>query len=396
MGRSTVAPTMLLPFVVTSKLISVQLNSQDDGKEHKNDNAAVIRSIPTNLPTIELRNGVQLPVLSLGTAHRVRNGGDDHNKRFNGFLPERTYRQVQLALECGVRSFDTARLYRNHKQIGHVFGEWFRTGKIQREDVFISTKVFHGNAEHVATQRSHMHNMDQLTPDEVTEHVKREVEDALDDLGIGYIDLLLLHWPSCAAASNGRSCGSNGPHGTNKETDEERKTACRLRRLAAWNVLEEFYEKGWVRAIGVSNFSEHHLNDLLYMDCGVKIIPMVNQIEANLGVMYPDIFRYCKEHRIVCQAFSPFKRGQDLKLLLHEDITIQATVQKYRKSVQQITLRMLQQYGYAITFLSTNPQRMVSNHEIFDFELTESEFDFISNIPTVDGSCGLRSPYDLD
>ena len=117
-----------------------------------NDEESSIKVIP--VPTIRLRNGIELPALSLGTAHVIldENTTDD----FRGFLPERTYRQIQLALENGIRSFDCVRIYRCNRHLGLVLGEWFRTGHLVRDDVFLTTKVYHGNAEPVSTRSSHM------------------------------------------------------------------------------------------------------------------------------------------------------------------------------------------------------------------------------------------------
>uniref|UniRef100_A0A7S2XZZ6 NADP-dependent oxidoreductase domain-containing protein n=1 Tax=Fibrocapsa japonica TaxID=94617 RepID=A0A7S2XZZ6_9STRA len=335
------------------------------------------------VPSIQLRNGVQMPAMSLGTAHVVLD--ENTHGDFKGFVPERAYRQVQLALEQGIRSFDTARIYRTHKQLAHVLGEWFRLGLLKRDDIFLTTKVFHSNAERVGTRRTHMYNMNEITPHQVTEQVRKELEEALDDLGVGQIDLVLLHWPSSGrGATLGKDCDDG-------DTQQGAFTSNihRQRRLAAWKVLEEFYQKGWLRAIGVSNFSEIHLEQL--REDGAIITPMVNQIETNLSVMHPNINTYCKAHNIVCQAFSPLRRGK-----MEEMPSVASIALKYNKSQAQVALRFLYQYGYAITFLSTNVDRMIENHDIFDFELSQEEMDALSALPSPDGSWGLPSPYDLE
>lgn len=335
------------------------------------------------IPSITLRNGVELPAISLGTAHVILEENTKDN--FRGFKPERTYRQIQLALENGIRAFDCGRIYRANRHVGLVLAEWFRTGKIEREDVFLTTKVFHGSAEPVATRSSHMFNMEDLTPDQVTEEVQKEVEEALDDLGVGQIDLLLLHWPSSGKG------GTLGGKSDENESEQERKMKARQRRLAAWRVLEDMYKRGWARAIGVSNFSEYHLNDL-HMD-GASIMPMVNQIEASLSVMYLDIVEYCTTHGIVCQAFSPLKRGY---LLPESNDRMAEIAQKYKKSEAQIALRFLFDNKFAITVLSTNETRMIDNHNIFDFQLTEMEIQLLYDLPTATGNWGLPTPYELD
>ncbi|CAM9496381.1 unnamed protein product, partial [Heterosigma akashiwo] len=305
----------------------------------------------------------------LGTAHVLLEEPEEL-PRFMGFLPEKTYRQIQQALEAGIRSFELGRMYRSHRPMGHVLGEWFRLGHLERNDVFLTTKVFHGNAERFGTKNSHMHNLESLSPEQVTTDVTKEVEEALVDLGIGYIDLLLLHWPASAL-------GNDVP----ANLEENRK-----RRFAAWRVLEDMYEKGWLRAIGVSNFSEEHLKQL--QEDGARIVPMVNQIEASLSVEYPRIVNYCKEHGIVLQAFSPLMRG-DMSDEINE------VAKKYDKTLAQISLRYLYQKGYSSAYLSTNLERMTSNFMIFDFEIAENDMRLLSEMPTESGNWGLPTPYDV-
>jgi diketogulonate reductase-like aldo/keto reductase len=384
--------TLLLVLAVAINSISSSSSSSSSATEDKTSCAATPALLlpPLQVPTISLRNGVQLPVLSLGTAHVIldpptatTDGDELPPNPFLGFLPERNYRQVQLALEQGIRSIDSGRIYRSHRPIGHVLGEWFRMGQLERQDLFLTTKVFHGNAERVGTHNSHLWNLEKLVPDEITEKVTTEVEEALIDLGVGYIDLLLLHWPASAL---GKSVDMGETEAKNKE---DQSTANRQRRLAAWKVLEEFYDKGWLRAIGVSNFSEHHLEQL--KEDGARILPMVNQIEASLSVEYPKIVEYCREHDILVQAFSPLKRGQQLDVAV-----VSMMAEKYDKSPAQISLRYLYQKGYAMTFLSTNAERMASNHDIFDFEVSDDDMEHLSTLPREDGNWGLPTPYDLE
>lgn len=347
------------------------------------------------VPTLKLHNGVDLPAISLGTAHAILSEKDDPNihKNFTGMVPERAYRQVQLALQNGIQAFETARIYRTQRHIGFVLGEWFRQGLLTRSDVFLTTKVYHGDARPVATNSSHMHNMNELSCEEVTIQVSKEVEEALQDLGVGYVDLMLLHWPGSGGVGKSLDGDDNNTN-TESDTASSGTTTPRQRRFAAWKVLEEYYARGWLRAIGVSNFSEHHLAQL--QEDGATIMPMVNQIEASLAVQYPDILNYCKSKNIVCQAFSPFKRGD----LSHEASSKQQILddimQKHNKSSAQIALKYLIQKGYAVIYLSTNEGRMKSNHNIFDFTLSENEMLELDKLPKLDGNWGLPTPYDID
>jgi diketogulonate reductase-like aldo/keto reductase len=385
---TTTFATLFRSFLLLLLIILEQSSScclaEEASVEESSSCTADSRKTPLSVPTLTLHNGIELPVLSLGTSHVVLVENEEQDlPRFMGFVPEKVYRQIQLALELGIRSFDSGRIYRSHKAIGHVLGEWFRMGFLERSDVFLISKVFHGQAERVGTRNSHMYNMEDLTPEQVTQQVTTEVEEALVDLGVGYMDLMLLHWPASANVG-----------GSEENDDVEATTTASLvnrqRRIAAWKVLEEMYQKGWLRAIGVSNFSELHLEQL--REDGATIVPMVNQIEASLSVQYPKIFDYCQQHNILCQAFSPLKRGQ---LINDDNDIVEGISTKYAKTAAQIALRYLIQMGYAVTFLSTNAKRMASNHEVFDFELTDQEMEALSTLPRPDGNWGLPTPYDL-
>jgi diketogulonate reductase-like aldo/keto reductase len=222
------------------------------------------------IPTIQLHNGVEMPQMSLGLAFWVvEEGRVAHNARFTGFLPEQTYRSLHMALAAGIRSLDTALIYRSHDPIRHVLGDWFMRGDLKREDLFVATKVFHPMVPiaEIAPGTTMPYDLDNKTPGEVTQIVTAQVERSMQELGLGYLDLLLLHWPA----------GHNSKDNGNSE-----------RRVAAWKVLEGFYEKGLVRAIGVSNFSEHHLQDLI-QNPSTTIVPMVNQIEASVYLQWDKI-----------------------------------------------------------------------------------------------------------
>lgn len=311
-----------------------------------------------------------MPLLQLGTAQLLTETGLDESvpPTFTGMLPERAYRQIQLALEQGIRAFDTAFVYRSQPAIGHVMAEWWRTAALQsRSDVWITTKVFQPEADQVFAI-SHMPDMHRMTPNEISIQTRQHFEQSMVQLGIGYVDLLLLHWPA--------------GHGEGNEHEN------RQRRLAAWSVLEDLYVRGWARAIGVSNFAVHHLEQL--KRDGASILPMVNQIEASVTLQYTDILKYCQSNSIVVQAYSPFGRG-----LYKMPDALKGMAEKYGKDSGQIALRYLVQLGYAVTFLSNSEQRIVTNTQIFDFELTQAEMELLSSFNRLDGGWGLPDPHEI-
>jgi aryl-alcohol dehydrogenase-like predicted oxidoreductase len=150
----------------------------------------------SKIPTIKLYNGVEMPQLSLGLAFwNVQKGGIPDSPNFVGFLPERVYRSLHVALEAGIRGIDTALIYRSHVQIRQVLGDWFANGKLKRDDVFIATKVYHPYNP-LATSSTCVGNPDNLSPAQVAEMVESHIEKSLEELGLGYLDLLFMHWPA--------------------------------------------------------------------------------------------------------------------------------------------------------------------------------------------------------
>ena len=351
-------------------------------------------------------SGIKMPLLQLGTAQLVTKTGIDSTvpERFVGMVPERTFRQIELALENGIRAFDTAFIYRSHIPIGHVLGEWWRTGKLRhRNDVWIQTKIFHPNATQMTFGITHMPHLDQMTPEQVSQLTLEHAEMSLMQLNVGYVDLLLLHWPS--GTSNVDDDIHHADHGTTTTTTTttninnesididwslNNESNNRQRRIAAWRVLEDLYEKGWARAIGVSNFSVRHMEQL--QQDGATIVPMVNQIEASVTLQYTDIVQYCIQHNIVPQAYSPFGRQlTDIPV----DI-LQEMVQRYNKNdYGQIILQYLLQIGYSVVFLSNTPTRMVSNMQVFDFDLSRTDLLLLEELSQSDGGWGLPSPDKL-
>lgn len=333
-------------------------------KEYANENQ-------NKIPSTTLANGVEMPLLALGTAHLITEPGMlEENEKFTGMVPERLYRSLTLALEAGMRGIDAALIYRTHHAIRQVLGTWFASGRLERKDVFIETKVFHGPVDaKIPTAETHLPDMDSLTPEQVTERVTLQFEQSLMELGVGYVDLMLLHWPA--------TMGSKDPK--NRE-----------RRIAAWKVLEEFYNIGWARAIGVSNFSVQHLEQLA--QDGATVRPMVNQIEASIYLQYNDIVEYCQARNVVVQAYSPLGRGlKDIS----KDPVVMAIAGKHRKNYGQIAMRYLVQLGYAVTFLSSSAERLSSNQDIFSFELDEDDMKQLSELNRPDGSWGLPAPHEM-
>ncbi|VEU41393.1 unnamed protein product [Pseudo-nitzschia multistriata] len=359
--------------------------------------------------TVTLSNGVEMPVLALGSAPLSTSNDDTSHfhalNSFNGFLPEQAFRSLHAALEAdpgGAESqatpvhIDTAMYYRTHPHVRQVLGNALATGRKQRSDVFLTSKVFHPNFGDAFGSEDLGHCMPldpkcEMTYDDVYKFVYRQFQQSLNECGVGYFDLVLLHWP-----------GRNHP-----ETDASRNAQ---HRLAAWNVLEHCYSKGWARSIGVSNFSEHHLEELQSMNEAAKakdketnntkngsvaVRPHVNQIEASVFLQHSKILDYCLAHGIVAAAYSPLGRG-----VTHvaTNTVVQDIAGKHGKDAGQVAIKYLLQKGYGcVVFWSTNPERIRSNHQLYDFDLDETEIAVLDGLNRSDGTgtWGLLSPYKI-
>ncbi|WNB91299.1 aldo/keto reductase [Bacillus sp. NEB1478] len=215
---------------------------------------------------------------------------------------------VKWAIEAGYKSIDTAAIYKNEEGVGQAIKE----SGVSREELFITTKVWNKDQGYESTLAA--------------------FETSLEKLGLEYLDLYLVHWPV---------------KGKYKET---------------WRALEKLYKDGKVKAIGVSNFKVHHLEDIL-ADCEVK--PMVNQVEYHPRLSLKDLLTFCKENQIQMEAWSPLMQGE-----LLDEPTLVELADKYGKSVAQVILRWDLQNGVVTIPKSVKQHRIVENADIFDFELS--------------------------
>ena len=259
-----------------------------------------------------LSNGVRIPCMGFGTYNAK--GGD--NLAIN-----------RTAIEAGYRYFDTASLYETER----VLGQAIRESGIPRKDFFIVSKLW-------IDERGYQES-------------KAAFERSLERLQMDYLDLYLIHWPR----------GGEG------DTDWKEKN------LDTWRALEELYESGKIRGIGLSNFLPHHVDPIL-KHCHVK--PVVDQLEIHPGYTQEAAVRYCSENDIRVQAWSPLGRSAML-----EHPVLKLFAEKYGKPVAQICLRFLLQKGIIPLVKSSSMERMKQNQDIFDFELSWEDMSVINNMP---------------
>ncbi|WP_020156981.1 aldo/keto reductase [Caldibacillus debilis] len=231
---------------------------------------------------------------------------------------EEVYNAVRTALETGYRLIDTAALYENEEGVGRAI----RDSGIPREEIFVTTKVWNSDQGYDSTLRA--------------------FETSLKKLDIGYIDLYLIHW------------------------------AVKGKYLDTWKALVELYKEGRVRAIGVSNFQIHHLQDIMdHFD----EIPTVNQVELHPYLTQEELREFCAKHNIKVEAWSPLGRGRLLDLP-----ELKRIAEKYGKTPAQVVLRWHVQNDIIVIPKSVHPERIKENADIFDFELSDEDMAAINRL----------------
>jgi diketogulonate reductase-like aldo/keto reductase len=240
---------------------------------------------------------------------------------------EECIESVKLALDAGYRHIDDAQAYDNEEYLG----EALKDSPLKREELFITTKIWNAN--------------------QPESKLKPSFEQSLKKLQMEYVDLLLLHFPVT-------------------ET-----------RAAAWPLMEEIYNSGTAKAVGVSNYMINHLEELL-KDC--KVRPAVNQVELSVVLQQPELVDYCKEQGIIVQAYTPLAEGHFFK-----DPVLMEIAKKHGKSVPQIMLRWCIDYGVVALTKSVTPERIKENLDIFDFKLDSED---MKQIKTLDQ--GFRNNWD--
>lgn len=220
---------------------------------------------------------------------------------------------VRFALETGYRGIDTAAFYGNEIGVGKAI----RESGIPRQDIFLTTKLWNDSQRQKRTLAA--------------------FDESLERLDTEYVDLYLVHWPV---------------KGFYQET---------------WQAMQKIHQSGRSRAIGVSNFQIHHLEDILSAG---QAVPSVNQVEFHPMLVQPGLLSFCKSHQIQLEAWSPLMKGQ-----IATQPVVQKLAEKYHKTPAQIALRWDLQHEVVTIPKSTHPKRIVENSQIFDFELSQADME---------------------
>ncbi|MCM3171940.1 aldo/keto reductase [Paenibacillus sp. MER 99-2] len=263
--------------------------------------------------TFQLSNGLTIPQLGLGTWL---------------LNDEQAQQAVHDAISIGYRHIDTAQAYNNETGVG----EGIRAAGVAREELFITTKII----------------AEAKTYDEATQ----SIDESLAKMGLDYIDLMIIHSPQ--------------PW---KEFREQKRYFDENRDV--WRALEDAYEAGKVKAIGLSNFLQDDIENIL---ASSKIKPMVNQILAHVSNTPLGLIEFCQQHDILVEAYSPIAHGA---VLHHPEVKVMS--EKYGVSVAQLCLRYCIQLGLVVIPKTANPDHMRMNAEL-DFVISDEHMENLKNV----------------
>ncbi len=245
--------------------------------------------------TFGLNNGVDIPRLGLGV--------------YQSAPGQPTVNAVRYALDLGYRHIDTARAYRNERDVGDAIWQ----SKVPRQEIFVTTKVWNS--------------------DQGFDKTLKACERSLKELRMDFIDLYLIHWPVEGL------------------------------RLETWRALEKLLTDKKCRSIGVSNYMLHHLQELHQHSATV---PVVNQIEQHPFLYLPKLLDYCRAHQIAVEAYAPLTQGIKLG-----DARLKKIVQRYNKTPAQILIRWSLQHDMVVIPKSVQRERIAENAAVFDFALDD-------------------------
>ncbi|GJQ72881.1 hypothetical protein Trydic_g1529 [Trypoxylus dichotomus] len=290
------------------------------------------------VPLVTLNNGQKCPALGLGTWQAA---------------PGEVGNAVKCAINIGYRHIDCALLYGNEKEIGEAVREKISDGTVKREDLFIVTKLWNT-----------FHEREQVVP---------TCKKSLENFGLDYIDLYLIHWPVAQKLIGELDFNFPFKNAVGYDYDY----------IDTWKGMEECVDLGLTKSIGLSNFNSKQVQRVLD---SARIKPVMNQIEVSPNINQKKLIKFCRDRGIEITAYSPFgspgrawaKPGDPVLHLT--DPKLVAIGKKYNKTSAQVVLRYVYELGTIPIPKSTNKQRLAANLDIFDFELSKGDISVLDQL----------------
>lgn len=266
-----------------------------------------------------LSNGIQIPKIGFGT-WQIPEG-------------ELAVQSVAYALEAGYRHIDTAQIYGNEASVGQALAQ----SDLDRQDIFVTTKVWNDKVG--------------------VEDTRASLEESMEKLGLDYIDLVLIHWPNPAASRE--------------------QLPWQERNAKVWKGMEALYREGKIKAIGVSNFMIHHLEALLET---AEVVPQVNQVMLAPGTPQKDLVAYCQDKGILLEAYSPFGTGT-----LFENEEAATLAREAGLSLAQLALAWSLDKGFVPLPKSTSPENIQANLAIEGLQIDPHAVEVLDKLQGVKG-----------